>query len=125
MKIFVQPLLVSLLLSYSFGASAGGTCMKPGSPIEVSGVVEPFAFHHAGNGQLILADIVQLEKTLCVKSEDGTEEKTDILQLLPEDYQSFARFYYGVRVTLRGKLGYPGDTAWYTPYYLLQYPVGR
>ena len=125
MKKFFQPLLVTLLVSFAPAAFAGDACLKPGSAIEVTGVVDTFAFHHAGNGQLILAEIVQLDKTLCVKSEDGTEEKADILQLLPEDYQSFRKFTYGERITLKGKLGYPGDTAWYTPYYLLQYPAAR
>jgi len=107
----------------SLPAKTTKSCFAPGAEIEASGSVEKYEFEHAGNGELITAIVLKLDQPLCVVDESKTEENVETLQLLPEDFGTGHAFVPGDKISLKGKLDYPGDTAWYTSFYLLFYPA--
>jgi hypothetical protein len=110
--------LFALLLSFATISAASADC-PVGEQIEVSGTVEKYHFEHAGNGEPITATILKLDRPVC-----QSEEKTlDVLQLLPEDYTNAREFVPGQKITIKGLLSYPGDTAWYPSFHILFYPV--
>lgn len=123
-----MKMIYSVLLSLFFATHAQVTlasdpCVDIDSNISVTGTVDKYKFENAGNGKKLSATVLKLDVPFCVEGEARKVVKIETLQLLPDDYRTLTKFNLGEKITVSGKFGEPGDTAWYPGFYILFYPV--